>query len=158
MWYLYQRRRSGRECQPMLLWLLDQKATILVHIYSCLTKWSFKIVSDCLAVFSNSAHSVKALHMRNKKTKKKKNKMEKWACFTICEKSWNSILFLLIIAGHLISTKGCNKRFSLQYKSIRLAFKAWLVCIPLGVFPKFMVDSYYEPLVWFMLVVHNSCH
>ena len=31
------------------------------------------------------------------------------------------------------------------------AFKAWFVCVLLGVFPEFPVDPYYEPLARFMI-------
>ena len=34
-----------------------------------------------------------------------------------------------------------------------LGFKAWFMCVLLGVFPEFLVDPYCEPLVWFMIRV-----
>ena len=50
----------------------------------CLTKWTFKIIAD---LDSNILCSVKAVKAVDQQNNKKKNKMEKWAYFTICQKS-----------------------------------------------------------------------
>ena len=80
----------------MLLWLLGGKAAILAYILYLPYKTEFS--NDCrpgydyfknrLTVSSNNTCSVKAVDPRNKKKKKKKEKkMEKWAYFTIHQKS-----------------------------------------------------------------------
>ena len=64
--------------------------------------------------------------------------------------------FLLIMDGHLNSTKDATEGFSSQYKRHQAVFKAWFVCVVLKIFPKFPVDPYYEPLVWFMIHSHTA--
>ena len=52
------------------------------------------------------------------------NKTEKWAYFTICQKSSVKLLpFILITDGTLSNTKGCHRKFLSRFKRIRQILK-----------------------------------
>ena len=80
------------------------------------------------------------------------NKMEKWAYFTISQKSRNSMPSLLIIGGASKQHKRMPKKVfhHNNYRSIRLLLRHGLCTFYQG-FPEFLVDPYYDPLAWFMI-------
>ena len=86
--------------------------------------------------------------------------MEKWAYFTIRQKSWNSMPFLLIIGRASKQYKRMPQKVFHQNTKVFGGFLAWFVCVLLRTLPKFPVDPYYEPLAWFMIILanHYTCY
>ena len=80
------------------------------------------------------------------------NKMEKWAYFTIHQKSWNSGPFLLILCGASKQHKRLTQKvFHHNIKALG-CFKGMVCVHSIRGFPEFPFNPYYEPLVWFIMV------